>query len=58
MNGDIEAAAAQIRKPAGLVKMALAYAAAHPDEIKDCLQLHAHRDFAGMKAFLPGLELL
>jgi hypothetical protein len=58
LKGDIEAAAGQIRKPAGLVKMVLAYAAAHPEEIKDCLELHAHRDFKGMKEFLPGLELL
>jgi hypothetical protein len=58
LNGDVEAAAAQIRKPAGLVKMVLAYAAAYPEEIQDCLALHAHRDFEGLKEFLPGLELL
>ena len=56
--GDIEAAAARIRKPAGLVTMALAYAAAYPEEINDCLTLHAHRDFIGLKETLPGLELL
>jgi len=38
--------------------MALTYAAAHPTEIKDCLQLHAQRDFAGLKAIPPDLELL
>ena len=58
LKGDLESAAAQIRKPAGLVKMALAYADAYPQEISDCLALHAHRDFAGMKEVLPGLELL
>jgi hypothetical protein len=58
LKGDIESAASQIRKPAGLVKMVLAYAAAYPEEIKDCQELHAHRDFKGMKEFLPGLELL
>jgi hypothetical protein len=58
LNGDIEVASAKIRKPAALVKMALAYAEAYPLEIKDCLELHAHRDFAGMKKILPGLELL
>ncbi len=58
LNGDIDAAAAQIHKPAGLVKMVLAYAAAYPQEIKDCLELHASRDFAGLKEVLPGLELL
>ena len=56
--GDIEAAAARIRKPAGLVTMALAYAAAYPEEINNCLTLHAHRDFIGLKETLPGLELL
>ena len=58
LNGDIEAASAQIRKPAGLVKMGLAYAAAYPEEIQDCLALHAHRDFEGLREILPGLELL
>jgi hypothetical protein len=58
LNGDIPAAAAQIHKPAAMVKMTLAYADAHPEEINDCLALHAHRDFAGMQEILPGLELL
>jgi hypothetical protein len=58
LNGDIETAAAEIRKPVALVKMALAYADAYPEEINDCLKLHAHRDFEGMKKILPGLELL
>jgi hypothetical protein len=58
LNGDLETAAAQIRKPAALVKMARAYADAYPQEINDCLELHAHRDFEGMKKILPGLELL
>jgi len=58
LKGDIDAAATQIHKPAGLVKMVLAYAAAYPQEIKDCLELHASRDFAGLKEVLPGLELL
>jgi hypothetical protein len=58
LKGDIESAAARIRKPAGLVKMALAYADAHPEEINDSLALHAHRDFEGLKEVLPGLELL
>jgi hypothetical protein len=58
LDGNIETASAEIRKPAALVKMALAYAAAYPQEINDCLELHAHRDFAGLKEILPGLELL
>jgi len=43
---------------AAMNEMVLAYAAAYPEEIQDCLALHAHRDFAGLKDFLPGLELL
>ena len=58
LDGDSERAATEIRKPVALVKMALAYADAHPEEINDCLELHAHRDFEGMKKILPGLELL
>ncbi|HEX3798867.1 MAG TPA: hypothetical protein VH413_09210 [Verrucomicrobiae bacterium] len=58
LKGDIKTASAQIRKPAGLVKMALAYADAHPGEIKDCLRLHGQRDFTGTREFLPELELL
>ena len=58
LSGDVEAAAAQIRKPAALVKMVLAYATAYPEEIQDCLHLHARRDFDGMKELLPDLELL
>jgi hypothetical protein len=58
LKGDPEAAAAEIRKPAALVKMALAYADAYPEEIDDCLKLYAHRDFERMKRILPGLELL
>ena len=58
LNGDVQAASGQIHKPASLVKMVMAYADAHPDEIADCLKLHAHRDFAGMKELLPDLELL
>ena len=49
LKGDLQAASEQIRKPAGLVKMAMAYADAHPGEIADCLKLHAHRDFAGRR---------
>ena len=58
LDGDSERAATEIRKPVALVKMALAYADAHPEEINDCLALHSHRDFEGMKQILPGLELL
>jgi len=58
LDGDSERAATEIRKPVALVKMALAYADAHPEEINDCLALHSHRDFEGMKQILTGLELL
>ena len=56
--GDTSAAAKQMRKPEPLVKMALAYAAAYPEEIEASLQLHAERDFEGMKRVLPTLKKL
>lgn len=58
LQGDVEAAAAQMQKPAALVKMALAYADAYPEEIQECLALHERRDFSGLKEFLPELELV
>ena len=56
--GNTSKAAKQMRKPEPLVKMALAYAAAYPEEIEASLQLHAERDFEGMKKLLPTLERL
>ena len=56
--GNTSKAAKEMRKPESLVKMALAYAAAYPDEIEASLQLYADRDFEGMKKVLPTLEEL
>ena len=47
-----------IRKPAALVRMALAYADAYPQEIKDSAALASRRDYAGMKQEIPELEQL
>ncbi len=58
LGGDIEAAAKKIRKPAGLIRMALAYAEAYPDEIRDCLELSANMSFESMSEILPGRERL
>src|SRR5437764_10305378 len=43
-NGKVEAAAKQMRRPAALVRMALAYAEAYPDEMAACRRLRAERD--------------
>ncbi len=56
--GDVAAAAAQMRRPPALVRLALAYAAAYPREIKASADLHAARDFADMKRVVPELEQL
>ena len=54
----LESAARQVRRPAALVRMALAYAKQYPEEIADRLRLHAERDFEGLKQVLPSLERL
>jgi uncharacterized protein (DUF433 family) len=56
--GKVEKAARQMRRPAALVRMALAYARAYPEEIAACLRLQAERDFDGLKQILPSLERL
>ncbi len=56
--GDIVAAAGQMERPQALVKMALAYTAAYPEEIEAGLKLHAERDFAGLQRVIPTLEQL
>lgn len=58
LQDDLKAAVKQIRKPAALITMALAYADAYPQEIADCAALAARRDFAGMKQEIPNLEQL
>jgi hypothetical protein len=56
--GDRAAAARHMRKPEPLVRMALAYAAAYPEEIDASLELRATKDFSGLKQALPSLEKL
>ena len=56
--GNLEAVAREVRKPTALVRMALAYAAAYPEEIEACLKLHRQRDFEGLKRTVPSLEKL
>ncbi len=58
VDGDLGEAVKLIRKPAALVRMALAYAEAYPQEILDSAALAARRDFAGMQQEIPDLEQL
>ena len=58
LGGNTAKAAKRLEKPEPVVRMALAYAEAYPEEIAACLTLHAHRDFEGLKAISPGLEKL
>ncbi|HXD00231.1 MAG TPA: hypothetical protein VN048_12895 [Verrucomicrobiae bacterium] len=58
LDGNLAEAMKLIRKPAALVRMALAYADAYPQEIKDSSALSARRDYAGMKQEIPDLEQL
>jgi hypothetical protein len=57
LDGDIEAAAAQMRRPPALVRLALRYASAYPAEMRAERNLVNQRgDYAGMKSLLPELE--
>ena len=58
LDGNLAGAVKLIRKPAALVRMALAYADAYPQEIKDSAALASRRDYAGMKQEIPELEQL
>jgi hypothetical protein len=58
LDGNTSKAAKRLEKPEAIVKMALAYAAAYPDEIAAGLALHAERGFEGLKAVSPNLEKL
>ncbi len=55
---DLDKVARHARRPAPLIKQALAYARAYPEEIAACRRLFGERDFAGLKAVLPHLEKL
>lgn len=54
LKGDLAAAAAHMRQPGALVKMAMAYAVAYPQEIADCRTFAG--DFEAMKTIIPELE--
>src|ERR1039458_454613 len=58
LDDDLAGAVKLIRNPAALVRMALAYADAYPQEIADSAALVARRDYAGMKQEIPELEQL
>jgi hypothetical protein len=58
LSGDTSKAAKRLEKPEPVVKEAIAYAEAYPDEIAAGLALHARRDFEGLKAVIPNLEKL
>ncbi len=58
LDGNTAKAAKRLEKPEPVVKMALAYADAYPEEIAASLTLHAHRNFEGLKAVSPHLEKL
>jgi len=58
LGGNTAKAAKRLEKPEAIVKMALAYAEAYPEEIAASLALHAHRDFEGLKAVSPNVERL
>lgn len=56
--GKVESVALAVRRPLPLVRQALAYADAYPEEIAACRELHAQRDYSGLKALVPELEEL
>jgi hypothetical protein len=58
LGGNFEAAAKHMRKPVALVKMAMAYAEAYPQEISDCQSFADRSNFESVKQFIPGLEKL
>jgi len=58
LGGSFAKAAKRTEKPEAVVKLALAYAVAYPEEIAASLRLHKQRDFEGLKAVSPNLEKL
>jgi hypothetical protein len=58
LGGSTAKAAQRMEKPEPIVRMALAYAEAYPEEIAASLTLHQRRDFEGLKAVSPNLEKL
>jgi hypothetical protein len=57
-DGKIDEVAEHLHRPAALVKMALKYGAAYPNEIAACLALNEARDFEGLRREIPHLEKL
>ena len=58
LGGDLERAAERIQRPVALVRFALAYTEAYPDEIQAARDLAARRDFEGLRRLVPNLEKL
>ena len=58
LDHDLDRAAEHVQRPAALVRFALAYAEAYPEEIKAARDLAARRDFEGLKRLVPNLEKL
>ena len=58
LGGNTVKAAKRLEKPEPVVRVALDYAEAYPEEIAASLRLHAHRVFEGLKAVSPNLEKL
>jgi hypothetical protein len=56
--GDINATAKAVHRPSSLVRLALAYAEAYPEDMEASLKLHDKLDFEGLKAEIPELEQL
>jgi hypothetical protein len=57
LNGDVEAAALQVKKPPALIRLVLRYAEAYPEEMRLERELVAQRgDFRGLNQVRPGLE--
>ena len=58
LDQDLARAAEHVQRPAALLRLALAYAEAYPEEIKAARDLAAVRDFEGLKRLVPDLEKL
>lgn len=56
--GDLAAVAAHMHKPPALVRMALAYAKAYPEEIEASLRLHAELTLENLQRKYPAIEAL
>ncbi len=57
-SGDVIKAAKHMGKPVALVRMAVQYARAYPEEIAACLRLHAETTLDAAKDRNPAIEAL